>query len=122
MIADRSLLETLHRSLATQLCAMFMMVALLFFGGATIRQFIAIMFFGLISGTYSSIFNAVPILAGWEDHDLLGHQETPGRDGLVAVADATWNVRPGADLTSSLAFCVLKRWGLRWVSDARPSL
>lgn len=71
-IADRSLLETLHRSLATQLCAMFMMVALLFFGGATIRQFIAIMFFGLISGTYSSLFNAVPILAGWEDHDLLG--------------------------------------------------
>jgi preprotein translocase SecF subunit len=72
MIADRSLLETLHRSLATQLCAMFMMVALLLFGGATIRQFIAVMFFGLISGTYSSIFNAVPILAGWEDHDLLG--------------------------------------------------
>jgi preprotein translocase subunit SecF len=71
-IANRSLLETLHRSLATQLCAMFMMVALLLFGGATIRQFIAVMFFGLISGTYSSIFNAVPILAGWEDHDLLG--------------------------------------------------
>ena len=72
LIADRSLLETLHRSLATQLCAMFMMVALLLFGGATIRQFIAVMFFGLISGTYSSIFNAVPILAGWEEHDLLG--------------------------------------------------
>jgi preprotein translocase SecF subunit len=71
-IADRSLLETLHRSLATQLCTMFMMVALLLFGGATIRQFIAVMFFGLISGTYSSLFNAVPILAGWEDHDLLG--------------------------------------------------
>jgi preprotein translocase SecF subunit len=71
-IANRSLLETLHRSLATQLCAMFMMVALLLFGGATVKQFIAIMFFGLISGTFSSIFNAVPILAGWEDHDLLG--------------------------------------------------
>src|SRR5512139_216033 len=71
-IADRRLLETLHRSLATQLCAMFMMVALLLFGGATIKQFIAVMFFGLISGTYSSIFNAVPILAGWEEHDLLG--------------------------------------------------
>jgi preprotein translocase subunit SecF len=71
-IANRSLLETLHRSLATQLCAMFMMVALLLFGGATVKQFIAVMFFGLISGTYSSIFNAVPILAGWEDHDILG--------------------------------------------------
>jgi preprotein translocase SecF subunit len=71
-IANRSLLETLHRSLATQLNAMFMMVALLIFGGATVRQFIAVMFFGLISGTYSSIFNAVPILVGWEEHDLLG--------------------------------------------------
>ena len=71
-IADRSLSETLHRSLATQLNALFVMAALLIFGGSTIRQFIAVMFYGLISGTYSSIFNAVPILAGWEDKDLLG--------------------------------------------------
>ena len=71
-IADRSLSETLHRSLATQLNALFVMAALLIFGGSTIRQFIAVMFYGLISGTYSSIFNAVPILAGWEDRDLLG--------------------------------------------------
>jgi preprotein translocase SecF subunit len=71
-IADRSLAETLHRSLATQLNALFVMAALLIFGGSTMRQFIAVMFYGLISGTYSSIFNAVPILAGWEDKDLLG--------------------------------------------------
>jgi preprotein translocase subunit SecF len=44
----------------------------LIFGGATTKQFVAVMFIGLISGTYSSLFNAVPILAGWEDHDLLG--------------------------------------------------
>jgi preprotein translocase SecF subunit len=72
LIADRSLLETLHRSLATQLNALFMMGALLLFGGSTIRQFVAVMFFGLISGTYSSIFNAVPILVAWEERDLLG--------------------------------------------------
>jgi preprotein translocase SecF subunit len=72
LIADRSLLETLHRSLATQLNALFMMGALLLFGGATIRQFVAVMFFGLISGTYSSIFNAVPILVAWEERDFLG--------------------------------------------------
>lgn len=71
-VADRSLLETLHRSLATQLNALFIMAALLLFGGTTIRQFVAVMFFGLISGTYSSIFNAVPILAAWEEKDLLG--------------------------------------------------
>jgi preprotein translocase SecF subunit len=71
-IANRSLLETLHRSLATQLNAIFVMVAILLFGGATIKQFIAVMLFGLVSGTYSSIFNAVPILVGWEERNLLG--------------------------------------------------
>lgn len=72
VIANRSLLETMHRSLATQLNALFIMAAILLFGGATIRQFIAVMFFGLISGTYSSIFNAVPILVAWEERSLLG--------------------------------------------------
>ena len=75
-IADRSLTETLHRSLATQLNALFILSAMLIFGGATIRQFVAVMIIGLISGTYSSIFNAVPILAGWEDKDLLGLKVT----------------------------------------------
>lgn len=71
-IANRSLAETIHRSLATQLNALFVMAAILLFGGATIKQFIAVMFYGLISGTYSSIFNAVPVLVGWEERDLLG--------------------------------------------------
>ena len=65
-IANRSLLETISRSLTTQLSAIFIMVAILMFGGATIRQFIAVMLIGLISGTYSSIFNAVPLLVTWE--------------------------------------------------------
>ncbi|MGQ9681212.1 MAG: protein translocase subunit SecF [Anaerolineae bacterium] len=70
LIVNRSLLETLHRSLATQLNAMFVMVAILFFGGATMRQFVAVMFVGMISGTYSSIFNAVPLLVVWEKDEL----------------------------------------------------
>ncbi len=65
-IVNRSLLETLHRSLATQLNAVFVMVAILLFGGATIKQFIAVLLVGLISGTYSSIFNAVPLVVSWE--------------------------------------------------------
>lgn len=69
-IVNRSLLETIHRSLATQLNAIFVMVAILFFGGATIKQFIATMLVGLISGTYSSLFNAVPLLVVWEQGDL----------------------------------------------------
>ena len=52
------------------------MAALLLFGGATIKQFIAVMFYGLISGTYSSIFNAVPILVAWEERDFLGTKKS----------------------------------------------
>jgi preprotein translocase SecF subunit len=71
-IANRSILETIHRSLATQLNAIFIMVAILLFGGVTIKQFIATMLVGLVSGTYSSIFIAVPLLVAWFEGDLLG--------------------------------------------------
>ena len=70
LIVNRSLLETLHRSLATQLNAMFVMVAILFFGGATIKQFVAVLLVGMMSGTYSSIFTAVPLLVVWEKDEL----------------------------------------------------
>ena len=49
-IVNRSLLETLHRSLATQLNAMFVMVAIIFFGGVTIRQFMIAMLVGMAHG------------------------------------------------------------------------
>jgi len=69
-IVNRSLLETLHRSLATQLNAIFIMFAILLFGGATIKQFILIMLIGMVSGTYSSLCNAVPLLVVWERGEL----------------------------------------------------
>ncbi len=72
MIVNRSLLETIHRSLATQLNAIFVLVALLVFGGATMKQFVAVLLIGLLSGTYSSIFNAVPLLVVWETKRLVG--------------------------------------------------
>jgi preprotein translocase subunit SecF len=71
-IVNRSLLETIHRSLATQLNAIFVLVALLLFGGATMKQFVAVLLVGLLSGTYSSIFNAVPLLVVWETRRLIG--------------------------------------------------
>ncbi len=70
LIVNRSLLETLHRSLATQLNAMFVLIAILFFGGATIKQFVAVMLIGMLSGSYSSIFNAVPLLVVWEKGEI----------------------------------------------------
>jgi preprotein translocase SecF subunit len=69
-VVNRSLLETIHRSLATQLNAIFVLIAILIFGGATIKQFVAVLLVGLLSGTYSSIFNAVPLLVVWEHGEL----------------------------------------------------
>jgi len=69
-IVNRSIWETIHRSLATQLNAFFIMIAILLFGGETVKQFIAILFIGLLSGTYSSIFTAVPLLVAWEQGEL----------------------------------------------------
>ncbi|MCB9423340.1 MAG: protein translocase subunit SecF [Ardenticatenaceae bacterium] len=69
-VVNRSVLETIHRSLATQLNAMFVMVAILLFGGASIKPFIAVLFVGMLSGTYSSIFTAVPLLVAWEKNEI----------------------------------------------------
>jgi preprotein translocase SecF subunit len=65
-VVNRSILETIHRSLATQLNAMFVMVAIILFGGITIRPFITVLLVGMVSETYSAIFIAVPLLVVWE--------------------------------------------------------
>jgi preprotein translocase SecF subunit len=73
-IVSRSLVETLHRSLTISLTNIFVMTALLLFGGATIKQFVAVLLIGLVSGTYSSIFNAVPLVVAWEEKSLFGRR------------------------------------------------
>ena len=70
MLVNRSILETIHRSLATQLSAMFVLVAILLFGGESIRSFIGVLFVGIFSGTYSSIFTAIPLLVSWEKGEI----------------------------------------------------
>jgi preprotein translocase SecF subunit len=69
-IVNRSVWETIHRSLATQLNAFFIMIAILLFGGETVQQFIFILLIGLLSGSYSSLFTAVPLLVSWEKGEL----------------------------------------------------
>ena len=65
-LADFSLSETLVRSLNTSLTVIITLVALLLFGGESIRWFVVALLVGIVSGTYSSIFNATPILVLWE--------------------------------------------------------
>jgi len=64
---NHSVLQTLARSINTSLVVIFTLTALLLFGGESIRPFILALLIGIISGTYSSIFNAAPLLTVWED-------------------------------------------------------
>jgi len=66
-IVNHSIVQTLPRSLNTQLTSLFTLTALLLFGGSTIFNFVLILLIGLISGTYSSIFNAAQLLVVWEN-------------------------------------------------------
>lgn len=70
VIVNRATLETIHRSLAIQLNVFFIILAILVFGGESIKHFIGILFVGLLTGTYSSIFIAVPLLVSWEKGEI----------------------------------------------------
>jgi preprotein translocase subunit SecF len=69
-VCNRSLLETLIRSLVTSLSTAFVVVAIMIFGGSTILQFVTIILVGIVSGTYSSIFTATPILVSWQQGEF----------------------------------------------------
>jgi len=68
-VVNHSIVQTLDRSINTQLTVMFTLLALALFGGITIRHFVVTLLVGVFSGTYSSIFNASPILVVWENQE-----------------------------------------------------
>ncbi|MBF8256178.1 MAG: Protein-export membrane protein SecF [Anaerolineales bacterium] len=68
-MVNHSIVQTLARSINTQLTVMLTLLALLLFGGVTMQHFVTILLVGVLSGTYSSIFNAAPILVVWENRE-----------------------------------------------------
>lgn len=69
-LVNHSIIQTLQRSINTQLMTVeFMLLALALFGGVTLREFAVILLVGLFSGTYSSIFIAAPFLVVWEKRE-----------------------------------------------------
>jgi preprotein translocase subunit SecF len=69
-IVNHSLTQTLGRSLSTSLTVIFTLTALVLFGGITTRIFALTLLIGIVSGTYSSIFNASQLLVVWENGEL----------------------------------------------------
>jgi SecD/SecF fusion protein len=70
-IVNRSMSEVLTRSLATSFCTALPIAALLFFGGDTLKDFAFALLVGVISGTYSSIFIASPVLTHWKERETV---------------------------------------------------
>lgn len=69
-LVNHSIVQTLQRSINTQLMTVeFMLLSLALFGGVTLREFSIILLVGLLSGTYSSIFTAAPLLVVWENRE-----------------------------------------------------
>lgn len=64
-IVVRSVKESLVRSVNTSLTTLFVLLAIFFFGGATIKDFVLVLIIGIIVGTYSSLAVAAPLLASW---------------------------------------------------------
>ena len=64
-IVNHSILQTFGRSIMTSLTVVLTLLALLLFGGAAINDFVLALLIGIISGTYSSIFVASPLVVDW---------------------------------------------------------
>ncbi|MFZ4658933.1 MAG: protein translocase subunit SecF [Caldilineaceae bacterium] len=88
VIANRSIVETAQRSLGTGMTSLLTLVAILALGGATLQQFVATLIVGILSGTYSSVFNATALLVAWEEKSILHSEPTaaPAVNGQTVLA------------------------------------
>jgi preprotein translocase subunit SecF len=68
-VVNYSIVQTMDRSINTQFTVMLVLLSLALFGGITIHHFVITLLIGVFSGTYSSIFNAAPILVVWQNQE-----------------------------------------------------
>jgi preprotein translocase subunit SecF len=85
-IVNHSILQTFGRSITTSLTVVITLLALLLFAGEAIGVFVFALLLGIISGTYSSIFNAAPLLVVWHNwEDQKRERETAARPSRRAT-------------------------------------
>ena len=74
-VINYSIMQTLARSVITSLTVVFTLLALFLFGGFSVRNFALALLIGIVSGTYSSIFNASQIISLWQEvEDRVRHR------------------------------------------------
>ena len=81
-LADRSIDQTIARSIYTSLTVVLTLSALFFLGGPSVHEFTGALLIGIISGTYSSIFNASVLLVLWKQRDLGDNVAAPPIGGV----------------------------------------
>jgi preprotein translocase subunit SecF len=86
-VVNDSLLETMSRSINTGITVLIMLLVLLVFGGEAIFNFVLAMLVGIISGLYSSIFNASMVLTAWHKWDE--KKAAAARNARLSPARAT---------------------------------
>jgi len=94
-IANRSMSEVLTRSLATSFSTALPILSLMLFGGETLRDFAFALLVGVISGAYSSIFIATPVLTHWKEREPVyeaRRERIAAEHGGVVPAYATASV------------------------------
>jgi SecD/SecF fusion protein len=100
-IVNRSMSEVLTRSLATTSCTLLPILALLLFGGSTLKDFAFALLIGVASGAYSSIFIASPVLTHWKERESVyrhRRERIEADYGVVApYASAGADVDPARD-------------------------
>lgn len=88
-VVNYSLAQTLVRSLNTSMTVVFTLLALYLFGGSSTQEFVLALLIGVISGTYSSIFNASQLLVAWENGEIQHFWSRITRRGPGAAAAAS---------------------------------
>ena len=99
-IVNRSMSEVIVRSLATSFCSGLPVLALLLFGGETLQAFAFALLIGTISGTYSSVFIAGPVLTAWKEREPVyrrRHARIAAENGGVVPAYATGSATEQVD-------------------------
>ncbi|MEO8272508.1 MAG: protein translocase subunit SecF [Chloroflexota bacterium] len=72
-VVNHSILQTFGRSITTSFTVALTLATLLLFGGSATQEFVLALLIGIVSGTYSSIFNAAPLLVVWQEYEDRRH-------------------------------------------------
>jgi SecD/SecF fusion protein len=94
-VVNRSMSEVLTRSLITTSCTLLPVIALLLFGGTTLKDFAFALLIGVASGAYSSIFIASPVLTHWKERE---HTYALRRNRIIAEVGYVPAYQDGGDV------------------------